>query len=260
MGENEKNSVFVVLHNMAMTDRPNDRSGTVITTKSLSEDDLINMAVALGTDINPSTYRAVLNRISKIARREIANGASVTYGLAHFKLEAKGVFYGDHPSWDSSKHFLAVRTTPTAEMRETARNTSVEVIGMAQSGIFINTVTDVATGEMNNLLTPGGGINISGSKIKVEGDSTDVGITFIHQTTRSITPVPPTSILTNKPSSITCIVPALAPGDYKIQITTQYGHSRHLNEPRTYMFDYPLHVGGGGTQEPDISNPQAPFE
>ena len=146
MAETKKNSVFVALYDLAVTDRPDDRSGKVLTTKSLNEEDLYNIAVLRRSDINLSTFRAAFEILSEIALEELANGASVSFGPAHFKLDVKGVFYGDHPTWDSTQHNLTIHATPTAKARETVNNIAVEVLGMAQSGIFINTVTDAATG------------------------------------------------------------------------------------------------------------------
>jgi hypothetical protein len=47
---------------------------------------------------------------------------------------------------------------------------------MAASGTYVNTLTDVASGEVNSRLTPGGGVNLTGVKIKIAGDAPGVGI------------------------------------------------------------------------------------
>ncbi|TAJ11898.1 DUF4469 domain-containing protein [Marinilabiliaceae bacterium JC017] len=115
---------------------------------------------------------------------------------------------------------------------------------MAASGLAINSVTDVTTGEVNNRLTPGGGANLEGSKIKLVGSEAGVGIKLTNQDTQEETVVPMTSVLVNSPSAISFIIPAGLPiGEYSLSIGTQFSNAGTLlKEVRTYQFDYLLKV------------------
>jgi hypothetical protein len=159
----------------------------------------------------------------------------------HNRLGVNGVFIGDHPVWDSSKHSLQLIATATVDVREAIKNIIAEVRGMAQSGLFINTLTDVVSGEVNARLTPGGGVNLTGVKIKIAGDAPGVGLHLTEINTGTVTDIPVTSVLINDPSNLTFIVPANLPaGDYKLSLITQFSHGITLKEPRTYTFDYVL--------------------
>lgn len=241
----EKNNVFVELYDLTLTERTDDRFGKVVTTKSISEDDLVKIAVARRTDLNAVTLKASLEILKSIAKEQLANGASVSFGLGYFSLEVKGAFIGDSAKWDSRQHSLAVRITPTADLRETIRGVAVDVRGMASVGAVVSSLTDVASGEVNARITPGGGVNVVGSKIKVAGDNPANGVALVNQSTGAVTEVPATAILVNEPSKITFIAPADLPaGDYKLRITTQFSTSATtLKEPRTCLFDYVLGVG-----------------
>jgi hypothetical protein len=93
-------------------------------------------------------------------------------------------------------------------VRNAVKSIEVEVLGMASSGIYINTLTDVASDEIN---------------------------------TETVTDISINSIIDNEPSKITFIVPADLPaGDYKLSITTQFSANVLLKEPRTYIFGYVL--------------------
>ena len=241
---NEKNSVIVELYDLTITDRKDDRFGRVVTTKSLKEDDLIRLAVSRRTDLNASTLRASLDILKEVAVEEIANGASVYFGLGYFSLLVNGVFVGDHAKWDPAQHSLHVKATASADLRNTVKGIHVNVLGMAQSGLVINLVTDVASGEENTRLTPGGGVNLAGARIRIVGDSPDNGLRLTEQNSGAVTTIEPTAILVNEPSKVSFIVPADLPaGDYKLSLTTQYSHSSVLlKDPRTYVFDYVLTV------------------
>ncbi len=244
MATNDKSSVIVELYDLTLTERKDDRFGRVVTTKSLTEDDLIAIAVSRRTDLNANTLKASINILQEIASEQIANGASVSFGLGYFNLGVNGVFIGDNAKWDPAIHSLSVRVTPTAGLRTAVKASIVDVRGMAASGLVVNTVTDVTSGEVNSRLTPGGGVNLTGNKIKIDGDNASVGISLTNEATKEATLIAKTAVLVNDPSKITFVVPAgLASGDYKLTITTQYSSTSHLlKEPRSYTFDYVLNV------------------
>lgn len=244
MPTTEKNNVMVELHDLSITERKDDRFGRVVTTKSLNEDDLIKTAVARRTDLNASTLKASIDILKQVAIDEICNGASVSFGLGYFGLKVNGVFLGDNARWDSDKHSLVVRVSPNARLRKAVQATSVNVRGLAASGAVINSLTDVASGEENAKLTPGGGVNLTGTRIRIEGENPDVGLKLVNVETEAETTIPSTSVLVNDPSRITFIVPAdLAQGDYRLKLTTQYSSSgTQLKEPRSYEFEYVLTV------------------
>jgi hypothetical protein len=241
MAINEKNSVIVELYDLTLTERKDDRYGHVVTTKSLNEDDLIRLAVARRTDLNASTLRASLDILKELAAEQLANGASVYFGLGYFNLLVNGVFIGDHAKWDPAQHSLRVKATPSIEVRDVVKRIHVDVRGMAQSGIVINSLIDMMSGAENSYLTPGGGVNLTGARIRIAGDSPDNGIKLTDQY-GIVTVIPAPSILVNEPSKVSFILPYdLNPGDYKLSITTQYSHSSALlKEPRTYVFEYVL--------------------
>jgi hypothetical protein len=244
MATNEKTSVIVELYDLTITDRKDDRFGRVVTDKSLKEDDLINIAVSRRTDLSPTTLRASLDILKEIAIEQIANGASVYFGLGYFSLLVNGVFVGDHAKWDPAKHSLHVKAAASAELREAIKATQVNVRGMSQSGIVINSLHDVASGENNTRLTPGGGVNLQGVKMKIAGENSDNGVKLTNQDTLDVTVIAANAIIVNDPSKVSFIVPADLPsGDYKLSITTQFSsNAQTLKEPRTYIFDYVLTV------------------
>ncbi len=244
MATSEKSGVIVELYDLPLTERKDDRFGRVVTTKSLTEDDLVAIAVSRRTDLNATTLRASMDILKGIAVEQIANGASVKFGLGYFNLGVSGVFIGDNAKWDATQHSLFVKATPTAELRETVAASTVDVRGMAAIGIAINSLVDVASGAENSRLTPGGGINLTGSKIKIEGSDPAVGISLTNQATSEVTIISKTLLLVNEPSKITFIVPTtMVKGDYKLTICTQYSPSiKSLKEPRTYTFDYVLSI------------------
>lgn len=244
MSTNEKSSVIVELHDLVLTERKDDRFGRVVTTRTLNEDDLVKIAINRRTDLSSTTLKAALDILKQIAVEQIANGASVRFGLGYFNLTVNGVFIGDNARWDSTIHKLNVNVTPVAELREAVQGTTVEVRGLSASGLAINSLIDVTSGEENTRITPGGGVNLTGTRMRIEGEGKGVGITLINQGNGENIAIPMNSVLTNDPSKISFVAPANLPaGDYKLSLTTQYSSSNiKLKEPRTFTFDYILNV------------------
>ncbi|MDR2119444.1 MAG: DUF4469 domain-containing protein [Tannerella sp.] len=234
--------VIVELYDLLITARKDDRCGRVVFTGSLKVDDLIAIAVTRRTDINAVTLKASYEILKEIALEEVCNSKQVEFGLTHNSLGVDGSFIGDHAVWDSSKNSLLLHAPATLETRNALKTLAVEVRGMASSGLYVNTLTDVSSGAVNSHLTPGGGVNLTGVKIKITGDEKKVGIFLTEINTSLVTQIPPEAILINDPSKITFITPAALPtGDYKLSITTQFsGSAIPLKEPRTYVFDYVL--------------------
>jgi hypothetical protein len=238
----EKKKIIVELYELTLTDREDDRFGRVVHQGSINVDALIEIAVERRTDLNPVTLKASYEILKDIALEKVLDGCSVAFGLTYNNLKVNGTFYGNHPKWNPEENSVSLQATPLAIVRQKIDQLQVDVRGMSSTGIVINTVTDVASAEVNTRLTPGGGMNISGSKIKIVGDVAGVGIHLRNIDSQEVWDILPTSILVNDPSKISFIIPSdLREGDYHLSITTQYSNgSILLKEARTYTFDYVL--------------------
>jgi hypothetical protein len=234
--------VFVELYELFFTTRKDDRSGRVVSTGSIKIGDIIAIATGRRSDINAATMLAVYQILREVALEEVCNAKNVEFGLTHNHLGVDGVFIGDHPTWDKLKDRLVLDASACADVRKAIESIDVEILGMASSGMFINTLIDVTSSEINERITPGGGVNLTGVKIKIAGDAAENGIYLTDINSEIDTKIATNAILINDPSKISFIVPADLPaGDYKLKITTQYASSGgFLKDPRTYVFDYVL--------------------
>lgn len=127
-------------------------------------------------------------------------------------------------------------------LRADLSSIEIEIMGVADTMLSVLQVTDVKTGSVNDLLTPNRNLKINGYKVRVTGEHTDNGVYFVNQTSGESTKVDPTDIVTNNPSELIVVIPGLAPGTYKLQLTTQFSAGFFLKEPRTVIFDKVLTV------------------
>jgi hypothetical protein len=239
----ESGEILVELYENYLTDRKDDRVGRVVITRHYPIDELIKFAVSQRTDLNAVTLKASYMLLRDAAIELMLHGASTEFGLGNNHPVVNGIFIGDHPKWDPEKNEFSLSSTLSPDVRKATKKVKVKVLGMAQSGTYINTLTDVTSGEVNSRITPGGGVNLSGIKIEIAGNLPGTGLKLINQETGEETEIPKTSILTNLPSALTFIVPANLPaGNYKLSLATQFMGRKDvfLKEIRTYVFEYVL--------------------
>jgi hypothetical protein len=171
---------------------------------------------------------------------QLLDGFSAQIGN-YFSLHTKigGTYNHETDHIDSEKITVTFRVL--AGLKELLVKIKVQNEGLAGDGAYIDEIADVHSGAVNNILSPGGMVHITGHKIKVEGSDPAVGLWFVNQTG------PRTKVSENlglnRPTEVMALIPALPPGSYKVEILTQYaGGSAHLKEPRTIKFDTALTV------------------
>ena len=238
-------AVIVELYDNQLTSRTDDRYGRVVNLASVTDDVLISRAIENGFNGNAASMKAALDVIDAETLKAIVRGEIVKRGTGYIALDVNGSFIGDNPAWNPAVNKLVARITPSKDLREALQSTPVRIRGMAADGSVINSVTDVATGAVNAVLTAGGMANIKGVRIKIAGDVPGVGLFLTNQDTSAVVQVPMTAVGINDPSKISFVVPAtLADGDYLLSIGTQYTNGSTLrNEVKTVVLGYILSVG-----------------
>jgi hypothetical protein len=78
---------------------------------------------------------------------------------------------------------------------------------------------------------------IRGGKVKIAGPHPDNGVYIVNTMTKARIKLADSSLVQNKPSELLILLPALDPGTYQIEVTTQYTNSVLLKEPRTTRFE-----------------------
>lgn len=232
------------LYDLAITERKDDYAARIVTRESRSVEDLARLVVAARTDLNLNTLITSYNLLKEVAIQELINGSNVQFGLGIDGLVISGTFIGTTAQFDPAVHKISVSHTLTSDVREALKRVQITVLGPVKNDPVIGKAVNVATEEVNQTITPGGGLNLEGSRIRIEGEDETVGIRFRPFGGGEAVEVPRTSLLVNNPSAISLIVPAvLTPGNYNLELTTQYSPSNGLlKQPRSTVFEHVLTV------------------
>lgn len=241
---NNLHRVKANLYDNPLTVDTDDFVARVISERTLGVADIANSAVSRGgASVSATDMEHNVNLFFKEMAYQLCDGYSVNTGYFSATPLIKGVFNSPDESFDPSKHSVIFQFTQGETMRKELANIEVQIMGVAESGITITQVTDVKSGSVNNVITPNRNLKIKGNKLKLVGDSEGVGVYFTHADTGVATKVDASDIVTNNPSELIVVVPALATGTYKVQVMSQFsGSSKPLKELRSFEFDKLLTV------------------
>jgi hypothetical protein len=231
------------LYDNVLTEDPNDFIARVASERSLNVKDVCGSAATRGgADVSAAAMEHAVNLFLKEMAYNLCDGFSVNTGWFTAAAHIRGVFNSPEEHFDKTKHTLSFDFSQGATLRKELNTVTVEMLGVADASLHISQVTDVKTGSVNDLLTPNRNLKIAGSKLKIAGDNAANGIYFVNQTTQARTQVEASDMVNNNPSELIIVIPALAAGTYKVEVTTQYAISSILKEPRTVSFDKALTV------------------
>jgi len=220
--------------NYLTKDNPNDFTARTISERSLNVKQICEAAANRGgADVTSTAMEHATELFLKEMAYQLCDGYSVNTGYFTAGTQIRGVFDSPSETFNSQKHTILFQFNQGEKLRAEIPNIEINILGVADASGVILQVTDVKSGTVNDLLTPGKNLKISGSKIKVTGDNPDNGIFFVNTSTSARTQVEESEIVTNNPSELIVIIPDLPAGTYALEVVTQYaGGSTMLKEPR----------------------------
>jgi hypothetical protein len=225
--------------NVLTQDNSHDFIARVASERSLNVRDICNVAGTRGgADISAAAMEHAVNLWLKEMAYQLCDGFSVNTGYFTACTHIKGVFNSPNEHFSFDRHTILFDFQQGSALRKELSSITVEILGVAETSLQILQVTDVKTGSVNDLLTPGRNLRIVGSKLKIAGDRPEVGVRFRSaEDPEAVFEVAREDLVTNKPSELIIVIPPLVADSYKLEVTTQYAVSTLLKEPRTTVFD-----------------------
>ncbi|WP_042720979.1 DNA-binding domain-containing protein [Flavobacterium sp. B17] len=229
--------------NVLTKDNPNDFTARTVSERSLNVQQICQAAVTRGgADISASSMEHATELFLKEMAYQLCDGFSVNTGYFTASTTIRGVFDSPSETFNKDKHSIIFQFNQGENLRAEIPNIEVSILGVAESSAVILQVTDVKSGSVNDLLTPGRNLKIAGSKIKVAGNDPFIGVFFVNTTSNVRTMVEESDMVTNNPSELIVVIPALPAGTYNLEVVTQYGGGTPLKDARTATLDKILTV------------------
>lgn len=239
-----RHTIKAYLYDNLLTPDPNDFTARVSSERSLSVADICHSAATRGgADVSDAAMSHAVELFLKEMAYRLCDGFAVNTGYFTAMPVVRGVFLNPNETFDPQRHTLQFQFTQGELMRREIEDVEVKIMGVAETGLYIGQVEDMKSRTVNEVLTPGFNLRVSGTKLRVVGDKPGVGIFFRETVTNTATKVDEGDIVVNNPSELMIIIPALPAGTYQLEITTQFSTNKQwLKEPRTSVFEKPLTV------------------
>ncbi|MGL4907994.1 MAG: DNA-binding domain-containing protein [Bacteroidales bacterium] len=218
-----------------LTERKDDFMAHSTNHNSYSIEQVAERMLKRGTMLTKADILAVLEVYHTEVADIVTAGEGVHTPVFNISSSIAGVFTGASDSFDPTRHKININLNVGTLLRDAKKRMKTEKVSAPEQQSHISEVIDVKTKSVNDLLTPNRPMRILGQKLKVEGNDPLVGVYLVNAndpTQRS--KVESTDIVTNNPSELVVVVPELAKGNYKLELTTQFsGGGNLLKMPRT---------------------------
>jgi hypothetical protein len=227
-----------------LTAAPDDFRAQVTNVRSYTQEDIIDRLMQIGAGLTRSDVAAVLEAEKQVVYEIIADGGAVNTELFNAFPSIHGVFSSLDDTVNGTDRRVKINLHAGIVLRNAVKQVKTRRLTAIVTGTIITAVTDIKTGSVNNLLTPGRDIKIVGSKVKIAGDDPAVGLYFVRESDGAALPVDLSDLVVNHPGELIAVIPALAQGSYKVRLVTQFttSGSRLLKTPHDVTFDKPLTV------------------
>jgi hypothetical protein len=176
--------------------------------------------------------------LDKIVHK-LCDGFSVNLGYFTIHPNVGGTFYSKNEQYNREKHPINFRFRPSGMMSRLTEDISVVVDGLADCAGYIDKYRDVKNDTENSIFVPGGQFCIYGHKIKILGDSPDIGLFFVPVEDPSKA-VRVEQIAENMPSKIIGVAPDTKFKMNRIEIRTRFTGSGNtlLKSTRVITSDF----------------------
>lgn len=207
--------VYIVLENHLTTD-PDDYMAVVQPSGTATQEDVIEHIIQRGSTVTRADIVSVIEDYSASIIYMVLDGKNVNTPLANFGASIKGVFDGKGDSFDPGRHQLKGAISAgkryRKEVRGKGRTNKAEAHLPTPNPEEYN---DLNTRERNGVLTAGGMGQFIGHRLKFDPADANQGIFFVAEDGNA-TRVE--IVGRNKPAELMFTVPALASGDYRVEV------------------------------------------
>ena len=224
-----------------LTPAPDDYMAQAQDVRSYTLDEIIDLMMDKGTTITRADVAATLQVYGEVCASLIKDGSALNTPLFNTALTIAGVFNGANDAFDKKRHTVNLNLTAGTLLRDAVTKVKCEKTEAASTDPYITEVADIVSGKVNEVLTKGGVVQLTGSRLKFKADDTAQGIFFVPETGN---PVRASVIAENKPARVMAIIPADLPaGTYYIEVRSKHsGGGKPLKAVKAGRFAKPLTV------------------
>lgn len=200
-----------------ITPDPDDYMAVSISPQTYTIEDVVDRMTREGLTITTAEALANFEQITRTIQELVYEGNTVNTPLANFSPGMSGVFIGEDDRFDPARHNTKINTNPGVRMRPQNGEIQVEKIEPREHLPVLRNYFDNASETQNDIITPGLGARITGSRLKFDEEDTNQGVFFVNSDDNSEVRVE-ASMLRNKPGELIFVNPELPAGTYHLEV------------------------------------------
>ncbi len=226
-------SVFFALYPNHLTTDPGDYYAVAQPARTRKNEDIADHIMEMGSTVTRADILSVLQDRDRAVRVMLLDGDRVTTSLVSLYVTIKGVFDGPTAPFDAGKHQFNLVATPVRDLMVwIQKNAIAEQVDAVTPEPEPLRFIDVATGEMNSVITSGSVVNVEGRRLKFDAADPVQGVFF---TGDDNVAHKVDMVAKNMPTELIIVTPTLPAGNYTLKVrailpgTTQLrsGQLRH---------------------------------
>ncbi len=199
------------------TPDPDDCRAVIQNQNSVGEEQLEQEMVEEGTGLTLPQAKAYKEKFFQLVERHAARGERINVGMFSIRSSIKGVFRNGDDSFDPTRHSVVYHITPGPRLRKLERTVKPRKVKASPPMPEPHEFVDAASGEHNRTATPGGIAVVKGAYLKFDPADPAQGLFLIPAGNPTAT-VRVTQFTAIKPSELHFLVPALAAGEYRVEV------------------------------------------
>ncbi len=220
-----------------LTSDPGDYMAVVQNLQSKTQGDVIDLMIGRGSTVTKAEALAVMEEYAASIEQLLKDGYAINTPLFNLCPSIKGIFYGPEEVFNPAIHRVQVNITTGTRLNGIGKHVSVERVKGSSPKPDPEYLYDLGSDTRNQSLTPGNIAQIKGSRLKFDPSDPQQGIFLLAANGAEIKVA---TVSRNKPAQLDFLVPALADGEYHVEIRAVLHGSKDLKKG---LLSYPLTVG-----------------
>ena len=204
---------YYLLDNPVTSDKT-DFKAQPVSKGSKDADDLVEYMIARGSTVTTAAAKATMQELLEAAAHFLKEGYNLNLPLFKAGFSISGVFTSEDDTFDANRHQLNINLQLGGELKELPRQIRLVKTEGNPALPLPKTLLDVSSQTVNDRLTPGGTVKVTGKRMKIDANEPTQGVFLVNGTKT----VPVTTLVTSRPSELVMVLPNLGKGTYTLEV------------------------------------------
>lgn len=185
-------------------------------------EDIIDIMVDRGSTVSRSDALASITEYHAAILDVLADGGAVKTPLMYMAPSVGGDFEGPQDRFHPSRHKLRFNSQPGPDVEQAKKEVKIRKVSATPRRPDPRTLLDIASGSVNEQITPGRPVTLTGHRLKVDSDDPEQGVFLVPKGGGKSSTIRIERLARNMPSELIFTLPDELPaGEYRLEVRAQ---------------------------------------